>query len=405
MPKVGMRMVKSAIAVFLCFVVFIIRGNNGIPFYSAIAAVLCMQPEVSDSMSKGKSRIISTLIGGCLGMVMLYFFQTYFTYQQDFLRYTIISIMIIPLLYIPVALHQPSSSYLSCVVFLSITVSHIGDQSAFIFGCNRILDTLIGIFLAIFVNAFHLPHKKHTELLIEMPFSMLLEANGKMNTYTKIHINQFLENGMNLLLTSSKTPDEALSSLMGLRGKLGMILMDGVIGYDLKNKDAYAIHTLEKEVWKSLYLSLRAENYLPFVYEVRDMLLYAHYEHFQNEVMKQMYMSKRKKDGIVYNAHQNLISEELDVSIVAMELYLCKEEMQQVHKILSQYQKQITWVQYPYDEQYVVLRIYPSEIAEKDIVSMLCKKRKLSDVYRISNDKTTSKEAIRELKHVFYKGK
>ena len=75
MPKVGMRMVKSAIAVFLCFVVFIIRGNNGIPFYSAIAAVLCMQPEVSDSMSKGKSRIISTLIGGCLGMVMLYFFQ------------------------------------------------------------------------------------------------------------------------------------------------------------------------------------------------------------------------------------------------------------------------------------------------------------------------------------------
>jgi len=88
-----------------------------------------------------------------------------------------------------------------------------------------------------------------------------------------------------------------------------------------------------------------------------------------------------------------------------MELYLCKEEMQQVHKILSQYQKQITWVQYPYDEQYVVLRIYPSEIAEKDIVSMLCKKRKLSDVYRISNDKTTSKEAIRELKHVFYKGK
>ena len=95
MPKVGMRMVKSAIAVFLCFVVFIIRGNNGIPFYSAIAAVLCMQPEVSDSMSKGKSRIISTLIGGCLGMVMLYFFQTYFTYQQDFLRYTIYPIMII----------------------------------------------------------------------------------------------------------------------------------------------------------------------------------------------------------------------------------------------------------------------------------------------------------------------
>ena len=39
LPKLGMRIVKSAVAVFLCFVIYMIRGR-GVPFYSAIAAVL-----------------------------------------------------------------------------------------------------------------------------------------------------------------------------------------------------------------------------------------------------------------------------------------------------------------------------------------------------------------------------
>ena len=45
-PKIGLRMIKSAVAVFLCFVIYLLRGQHGMPFYSAIAAVLCMQPYV-----------------------------------------------------------------------------------------------------------------------------------------------------------------------------------------------------------------------------------------------------------------------------------------------------------------------------------------------------------------------
>ena len=31
LPKIGMRIVKSAVAVFLCFVIYMIRGR-GVPF-------------------------------------------------------------------------------------------------------------------------------------------------------------------------------------------------------------------------------------------------------------------------------------------------------------------------------------------------------------------------------------
>lgn len=71
-PKIGMRLIKTAIAVFLCFLVDFFR-DGGTPFYSAIAAILCMQPELDSSLKVGKERIIATVIGGIVGIAMLAF--------------------------------------------------------------------------------------------------------------------------------------------------------------------------------------------------------------------------------------------------------------------------------------------------------------------------------------------
>ena len=41
-PHIGMRLYKSAIGVFLCFLIYLIRGKQGTPFYSAIFGVFRM---------------------------------------------------------------------------------------------------------------------------------------------------------------------------------------------------------------------------------------------------------------------------------------------------------------------------------------------------------------------------
>ena len=56
-PKIGMRIVKTAIAVFICFVIDMFRTTS-MPFYSAIAAILCMQPDVKDSWRVAATRTI-----------------------------------------------------------------------------------------------------------------------------------------------------------------------------------------------------------------------------------------------------------------------------------------------------------------------------------------------------------
>ena len=137
MPRIGMRMIKSAAAVFLCFMIDKLRGG-GIPFYSAIAAILCMQRELSDSMTKGRNRMIATLIGGIAGMGMLYFIRFLSITADTWLHYLIVSAALIPLIYTTVLLKQPDCTYLSCVVFLCICISHGSDENPMLFAMNRI---------------------------------------------------------------------------------------------------------------------------------------------------------------------------------------------------------------------------------------------------------------------------
>ena len=164
MPKIGMRIIKSSIAVFLCFAIYLIRGE-GIPFYSAIAAVLCMQPYVSNSRKVAGNRIIGTFIGGIVGMLVMMIEYRFISPDAPVLKYLLISVVIIPLIYGTVLAKKASVSYITCVVFMSITVSHGLDANPFLFAMNRIIDTLIGIFVSLGVNAFHFPRRKNKRLL------------------------------------------------------------------------------------------------------------------------------------------------------------------------------------------------------------------------------------------------
>ncbi len=161
LPKIGMRMIKSSVAVFICFLISFARPD-AMPFYSAIAAILCMQPDVSNSIKVALNRTIGTFIGGIMGVLVLLIFHFKLPPEMLILKYLIVSILIIPLIYITILIKKPTASYITCVVFLSIVIAHGNDVNPFMFGINRIIDTLIGIGVSLAINAI-IPHKKHSE--------------------------------------------------------------------------------------------------------------------------------------------------------------------------------------------------------------------------------------------------
>ena len=68
----GQRIIRSVIAVWVCMLIYALRGLRGEPFYSIIAAVQCIQPYSSNMLTEGRDRIIGTLIGAFWGAFILF---------------------------------------------------------------------------------------------------------------------------------------------------------------------------------------------------------------------------------------------------------------------------------------------------------------------------------------------
>ena len=70
-PIPGQRILRSACAVGLCFGIYFLRGQKGIPFYSALAVLQCMQPYHENTLAVAKRRTIGTFMGAFWGLIII----------------------------------------------------------------------------------------------------------------------------------------------------------------------------------------------------------------------------------------------------------------------------------------------------------------------------------------------
>lgn len=155
LPPIGARTLKTGLSVFLCILFFEII-QRPYPFYACIAAVICLKETVETSMQMGKNRIIGTLIGGMIGLIL--------TFIVDTLNLTpIISIItaigVILSIYICNLLKKNASVSISCIVIIAIMVN-LKTTISYDYAINRMIDTFIGIILAILVNKYVYPYDK-----------------------------------------------------------------------------------------------------------------------------------------------------------------------------------------------------------------------------------------------------
>ena len=151
--KVGGRTIKTVVAVFLCLLTGTIRKSDT-AFYAAIAAVLCVQRTSKDSFREAFNREMATVIGGMWGMLVLLFERNVWCIPYEAIRYLFLSVLLIPIINFSVLIKREKGTFLMCVVFLCITVTHGNDESPLSFGIARILDTTIGIVIASIINQF-----------------------------------------------------------------------------------------------------------------------------------------------------------------------------------------------------------------------------------------------------------
>ena len=156
--RIGLRTIKTAIAVFLCLAV-----QWFFPEVSAlnagIAAVVCMRETPGKTVETGINRFIGTVIGGVFGFVLVKLAGIIPFYGSGLFVIVIPSIMMLSISTC-VWLKKYDSVIICCVVYLIIALEAGVDTGNTInYVAMRMLDTTIGIIFATLINKFFFPYK------------------------------------------------------------------------------------------------------------------------------------------------------------------------------------------------------------------------------------------------------
>ena len=70
----------------------------------------------------------------------------------DILRFALISAMIVPMLLILKLMNRAGAASVTGVVYASIVILHVGSDQVMYYALTRMLDTIVGIMVSLFVN-------------------------------------------------------------------------------------------------------------------------------------------------------------------------------------------------------------------------------------------------------------
>ena len=197
-PRVGQRMMKTAVAVFLCLIFYYLRGYRGedMPTEAAVTAIICMQPYVRDSREYALNRLMGTLIGAGWGLTLL------------------LLLLLFPAL----------------------------GQNLYGLYALMALGVLVGTAAAVGVNVFRLPRGRNGKLIFFLRSADLLpDRFAQLSPAVLFRLNSLHQDGARICLISRHAPAFVTSQLTAATLNLPMIVMDGAALYDVnENRYLYA---------------------------------------------------------------------------------------------------------------------------------------------------------------------
>lgn len=377
LPLPGQRIYRSSFAVAICMLIYILRGYQGTPMFSAFAALQCIQPYTKDMKLVARKRILGTVIGAAWGL-----FQLLFEIElirngmlDERLHYVIVPLMLIPLLYSTTLFKVQETAYFSSIVFLSITISPFApDYNPYLFAFNRLLDTVIGVVVASVVNRIHLPRRKNTDTLyVSNLYHGLLDSDNRLSDFSLIELNRLMDDGAKFTISTDQTQATVRELLPGVRLRYPIITMDGAALYDVNSLEYIRTIPMDNKNSERIMRWLR-ENEVPFFTNtIEQNLLIIRYAELENKGMLQLFEKKRnspyrnfiKSKADTYNHVVYLLALGTHERIAAIYDNLMKQTWIGEHRVVKNVSEY---------EGYSFLKIYDASCTRE---TMLCELEKL----------------------------
>ena len=160
-PRIGMRVLKTAVAVVLSYLVFVpfhlfyreelggVLGQTG-PLYACIAALICLQSTVDQSVQLGISRLIGIGVGGVLGIATLLLGPAL---DNPWVKAPVLGLVCVAGVWLCLLLKRPGACVMACILPCVILITGVTGVTRYHYAVARIAETLVGLFIALGVNA------------------------------------------------------------------------------------------------------------------------------------------------------------------------------------------------------------------------------------------------------------
>lgn len=295
-PPIGLRMVKSAVAVLLCFIIHAILGGKRDVMQSILAAIICIQSRMDYSARTGFERIAGTLIGAVFGYLIAtleQFLPGLFAFGRMPL-YLLISFAVIPVIHTTVLLKLNNTAVMACVVMFAMTLGTV-EGSPVLYALNRVLDTMIGILIAVMVNISELPRRRNNDILFVSGLDdTLLTMNDSLSPYSKIELNRMISQGAKFTVSTRRTPASLVEVLGEVDLQIPVIAMDGAVLYDIRQNRYLRVYVMSKETIDEVLSFFRLIQVNCFINSFLGDIPIIYYPKQMNEIEQEEYEHYRK---------------------------------------------------------------------------------------------------------------
>ncbi|MCD8018736.1 MAG: aromatic acid exporter family protein [Clostridiales bacterium] len=387
LPAIGQRMIKSAVTVLICMILYDLLDAGTVPFQASIAAMLCIQPYRAKSREAAFQRVAGILLGAVCGIAvdLLWLEVLAPLGAGSLIQAVVVSLGIVLTLYAAVLFHQsPAASY-SCVIYLGIAMQFTTSDEPLRYVGDQLTATFFGLAVGLLVNACHLPRRKRRMTLFLVDLEKLLpNDNGKVTGYSRVVLNNLIEDGCNLSFTTVKTPGSVLESLEGIPLRQPVILMNGTAIYDpvrhvfltkqeMTHDDAVLMRNLLRELGTDSFQALMSGNSVLMFYQKLTAGEQELYEATSSSPYRSYICHELPDDAEV--AYLLVLDESAKVAAVKLELE--KRGMAKRFRL------------YNYDSRdfpgYSYLKIYPKDAKPENMLDALRTETGFSDIQCIGD--------------------
>ncbi len=163
----------------------------------------------------------------------------------------------------------------------------------------------------------------------------LLTPDKTLSPKTVEILNRLIGQGMRFSVATARSAASTVELLRPLRLSLPVVLMNGVMLYDLQNRRYLSTHALTRAETEDLLTLLRSQGKTPFLYRLEDQRLSVEFERLDNPEEEAFYTERA---GLVYKRFQQVkrLDAQGDAPVVYLTMIDTRELLEPIFRFLCE---------------------------------------------------------------------